>query len=114
MSKSGLLVFFFWLSGLLAIVSCTQKKDNVPASPLAEQGRKVYLANCISCHNPDPSKDGVVGPAISGSSLELLRARVLEASYPAGYTPKRPSHAMAALPHLKNELEALHSFLNQP
>jgi hypothetical protein len=38
---------------------------------------------------------------------------VLEASYPPGYKPKRASKAMAPLPQLKDQLEALHAFLNE-
>jgi mono/diheme cytochrome c family protein len=80
--------------------------------PLVARGRSVYMANCIACHNPNPHKDGNVGPALQGSSEELLRARVLEIRYPPGYTPKRPTKVMPPLPHLKPEIEALHAFLN--
>jgi mono/diheme cytochrome c family protein len=97
--------------GLAALFSCTSQKK--PAS-LAEKGRSVYLVNCISCHNPDPTKDGPLGPAVAGSSLELLSARVMRAEYPPGYKPKRSSHVMAPLPHLKDQLEALHAFLAAP
>jgi mono/diheme cytochrome c family protein len=100
---------------LLSVAGCTSKQNSAPPlSPLAEQGRKVYMANCIACHNSDPAKDGAVGPAVAGSSLALLHARVVEGGYPPGYKPKRPSQAMAALPHLKNEIEALEAFLKQP
>lgn len=92
--------------------ACTQAPSGAPLSPLAEKGKQVYLVNCIACHHPsDPSKDGPVGPAIAGSSLELLRARVLEGKYPEGYKPKRESHLMPPLPQLKNDLEALQAYL---
>jgi mono/diheme cytochrome c family protein len=106
-----------WLAGLAAIAACTQKESSSPIppeNPLAEQGKRVYLANCIACHNPDPAKNGVIGPAIAGSSLELLKARVLEAKYPPGYKPKRESNSMAPLPHLKADLPALQAFLAAP
>lgn len=79
---------------------------------LAKRGRSVYMSNCIACHNPDPSQDGALGPAVTGSSQELIEARVIRAEYPPGYTPKRDSRAMIPLPHLQNDIEALTAFLN--
>ena len=92
--------------------ACTKQPASNPQLTLPERGKQVYMANCIACHNPDPTKDGAVGPAVAGSSLELLKARVLEGSYPPGYQPKRQSKAMSALPQLKDQIEALHAFLN--
>ena len=68
-------------------------------------------ANCTACHNADPAKDGPLGPAIFGSSKELIEARVLRAEYPAGYTPKRKTKVMVALPQLKGDLDSLAAFL---
>jgi len=76
------------------------------------QGRKAYAANCTACHNPDPTREGTVGPALAGSSLELVRARVLKAEYPPGYTPKRDSHLMPAQPFLAAEVPALAAYLS--
>jgi len=83
------------------------------ASPadLAARGRTVYMANCIACHSQDPTMDGALGPAIAGSSRELIEARVMRAEYPPGYTPKRDSRVMIALPHLGGELDALAAYL---
>lgn len=80
--------------------------------PLAARGREVYLAHCTACHNPDPSRIGPVGPAVKGSSRVLLEARVMRAAYPEGYTPKRTTHTMVALPDLAPELDALAAFLH--
>ena len=76
-----------------------------------ERGKRVYIANCTACHALDPAQDGPVGPAIAGAPRELVAARVLRAEYPAGYTPKRASRAMPAMPHLANDIEALAAFL---
>jgi mono/diheme cytochrome c family protein len=110
-------IFFVVL--LAAISSCTKKEPAAPQTPeqlqtsqLIEKGRRAYQVNCIACHNPNPKIDGVIGPSIAGSSLELLRARIMDAAYPAGYTSKRGTKSMVALPHLKDEIEALHAFLN--
>jgi mono/diheme cytochrome c family protein len=80
-------------------------------SPEAERGRQVYLAQCSACHSPDPSKDGPLGPAIRGSSRALLEARVLGGGYPPGYTPKRPSAVMQAMPQVAGSLDDLAAYL---
>ena len=78
---------------------------------LIEAGRSVYNANCIACHSLDPTKDGALGPAVAGSSLALLDARVLRAEYPEGYEPMRPTRVMIALPHLEPRLIELAAYL---
>jgi mono/diheme cytochrome c family protein len=80
--------------------------------PAVTRGRGVYLSICTACHNADPSREGSQGPVVAGSSLELLRARVLGRGYPPGYTPKRNSSLMPAFPQLEEHLEDLHAFLN--
>lgn len=107
MLRAGSLLEVLLLATSLAFAGCGPDRDLT----LAEKGRQVYRTSCISCHNPDPTRDGGVGPAIAKSSLELLRARVLEAAYPPGYTPKRDSHLMPAQPHLASHLEELAAFL---
>ncbi len=78
---------------------------------LAARGKGVYAANCIACHNPDPKIDGSIGPAVAGASLELLEARIIRAEYPEGYTPRRDTALMVALPYLEPDLAALAAFL---
>jgi len=87
-----------------------------PAAPLSpeelvEAGRSVYNANCIACHSLDPTKDGALGPAVAGSSLALIEARVLRVEYPEGYEPKRATRVMVALPHLEPRLGELAVYL---
>lgn len=98
---------------LLLLVGCdgssAPKTDN---EELYARGRAVYVMNCTACHNTDPAKPGPVGPDILGSSLELVRARLSEGSYPDGYTPKRPTQQMPPMPHLAKHSEALYAFLN--
>jgi mono/diheme cytochrome c family protein len=89
--------------------------SNAAAEPTREErieaGRVAYNANCIACHSTDPTRDGALGPAVAGSSLELLRARVLRAEYPPGYEPKRKTRVMVALPHLERQLPDLAAYL---
>jgi mono/diheme cytochrome c family protein len=79
---------------------------------LVEAGRGVYNANCIACHNLDATKDGALGPAVSGASRELLEARIVRAEYPPGYTPKRDTRVMIALRHLEPNLDELTAYLD--
>ncbi len=78
---------------------------------LVAQGRGVYMGSCIACHNPDPKVDGALGPAVAGASEALIEARVMRAEYPAGYTPKRDTKQMIAMPFLKDKIPALAAYL---
>ena len=51
----------------LVISACSGDSDNSSGAakdPDWQRGRAVYLANCVACHNLDPSKDGPIGPAL--------------------------------------------------
>jgi mono/diheme cytochrome c family protein len=97
----------------LFLGACTKKADKAPPTP-AERGRSVFASHCTACHNMNPKAEGVLGPSVHGSSLELVEARVVRAAYPEGYTPKRNTKVMVPLPMLKDEIQALHAYLNQP
>jgi mono/diheme cytochrome c family protein len=92
-----------------ALAGCSGQGGGL--SPQAERGRQVYVAQCTSCHAVDPAQNGPLGPAVKGSSRELLEARLLRGSYPSGYTPKRPSAIMQPLPHLAGSLDDLAAYL---
>lgn len=112
---------------ILILISCSSPKPepqttdttqvapspvtNIPPQNPAEKGKEIYNTYCIACHNPDPSLDGAIGPAIKGSSEVLIEARVIHGTYPPGYKPKRDSQAMIPLPHLVNDIKALAEYL---
>ena len=106
---------------VISAVHCTRggnsPSSNAPTAAttdpkaLAEAGRKVYMQYCIACHATDPAQAGSVGPDLKGSSLELLRSRVLTSAYPSGYKPKRTTSVMPAFPYLEKDIPALHEFL---
>lgn len=100
------------LTMLIVTGGCGKKSDD-PSKDVAsaDRGRSIYLSNCAACHNADPSRDGPVGPAIKGASRELIEARVLRATYPPGYTPKRRTAVMPAQPYLKSAIPHLAAFL---
>jgi len=98
-------------AALLALAGCSG--DDGAAETAVTRGERVYKNVCLACHAADPSQDGTLGPAIAGSSRELIEARVVHGSYPEGYTPKRNSQVMPKLPHLANSIDDLAAYLNQ-
>jgi mono/diheme cytochrome c family protein len=97
-----------WLLGILLVIGCGDWRK----MGLAERGRRVYVANCTICHNLDPTRDGTVGPALAGSSRDLIQARVLRTEYPPGYEPKRGTRQMQPLPFLASDIDALAAYLS--
>jgi len=100
-------------AAMLSLVSC--QKNDLPKGPLSaleSRGKGVYTSNCIACHNPNPSLDGSIGPAIAGSGLDLITHRVLTRDYPPGYKPKRNSEVMPDFPQLKDDVPGLHAYLS--
>jgi mono/diheme cytochrome c family protein len=93
--------------------SASPSPTSAPSAEVGDpaKGRRVWVAQCIVCHNNDPSKDGPVGPAVKGSSSELLKTRVLHATYPPGYKPKRDSKVMPARPDLASSIPDLAAYL---
>ena len=76
---------------------------------------------CATCHDVDPSRDrpgSFGGPPVTGSSRELLEAKVVGNQYPDGYSPKRPTQFMLPLsgvtPAMLDELAAYLSAQRTP
>ena len=110
------IAFIRLLIVLAAVGLSACSKDSDPASqaskdPDWERGRAVYIANCVACHNSDPSRDGPIGPALKGSDPELIETRVLTSKYPPNYKPKRPTQVMPQFPFLKSEIPYLAAYL---
>ena len=100
------------LAGCVVLGGCGQDDKTAPsAGGDAAKGRQIWLAQCVACHNVDPSKDGAVGPAVKGSSAALVEARVLHASYPPGYQPKRTTKVMPERPDLRSSIPDLAAYL---
>ncbi len=102
----------------LALISCQdtgfhQQATATKPLSLVDHGKRLYQAQCSSCHHRDPHQDHVLGPAVAGSSFELLEARILRAEYPEGYQPKRSTKIMLRMPALKTQIEALYVYLNE-
>lgn len=95
---------------LAALAACPPDGDK-PADPAVTRGKQAYLGTCIACHNMNPALDGAIGPAVKGSSRELIEAKVLRGDYPAGYKPKRTTKAMPPQPALAASIDDLAAFL---
>ena len=97
---------------MLAVLAACSGGEQASLSPLAVEGERVYKNVCIACHNGNPALDGALGPAVAGASQELIYARVIEGTYPEGYTPKKPgSGVMPQFPYLEEQIPALVAYL---
>lgn len=112
--RSARILSLLALAAVLAagLAGCNTREEPSPEEAALRKGRTLYTLRCASCHHAaDPRRDGSLGPAVAGSGLELLDARLNHGGYPEGYTPKRPTRIMQRLPATPEELAALHAFL---
>jgi len=104
------------ICALLTVSACGKDSDQAGGEKKDrdyERGKAVYVANCIACHNPDPAKEGSIGPALRGSPPELIESRVLRIEYPPNYKPKRATKVMPTFPFLKSEIPYLVAYLRE-
>lgn len=82
---------------------------------LLDKGKKIFLSNCIQCHNKDPNKKGSLGPELIDTPLEVMIYKVTTGKYPpklpAGFIPKRKTKAMRSFPKLRGEIPAIHAWI---
>ena len=96
---------------LVGALACGGGEDSGAELDLAARGEHYYQNVCIACHNGDPTRDGALGPAVAGSSLELIQAKTIQGEYPPGYTPKRDTQAMPRFEYLAPEVPSLAAYL---
>jgi mono/diheme cytochrome c family protein len=75
------------------------------------RGKHYYQNVCIACHAGDPNEDGFLGPALAGTPLEVIEAKVMRGEYPEGYTPKRNTLTMPRFEFLGPELANIAAYL---
>ena len=84
-------------------------------TPQLDKGRRLYLSNCISCHNKDPNLPGSIGPAIVDAPLEVMRHKILTGVYPnplpKGFVPKRSSKIMRKIPKLEKDIPDIYAWV---
>ena len=91
-----------------------RKNETITLTMDPVKGKVVYNANCVSCHNNDPKKQGSIDPQIYGSSKEFLSKKINYGKYPKNYRRKRSGGAVPIMPNLDKEITNLHAFLNAP
>ena len=83
--------------------------------PDIERGRTLYMANCLSCHNKDPSIKGSIGPEQTDAPLDVMQVKIVTGRYPPvlpeGFTPKRKTKAMRAFPKLKDDVVHIYAWI---
>lgn len=80
-----------------------------------DKGRRLYLSNCISCHNRDPNMKGAVGPEMVDAPIEVMTSKVMTGKYPdplpAGFVPKRKTKAMLKIVKLEKDIPSIHAWV---
>jgi mono/diheme cytochrome c family protein len=80
-----------------------------------EKGKRLYLSNCIQCHNRDPNLKGNLGPELVDAPLAVVYSKVMTGVYPeklpAGFKPKRQSKVMRKIPKLEKDIPAIHAWI---
>ena len=77
----------------------------------ASSGQTRYQTVCIACHNTNPAEVGPIGPAIKGSSWELIFTKVTTGLYPLGYKPQRDTHIMPIFELTESDAKDLAEYL---
>ena len=94
-------------------IGCSNGEGERGEPDLAARGEHYYQNICTACHNGDPTLDGTLGPAIAGSSRELIEAKMIRGEYPPGHTPKRDTSTMPRFEFLAPEIDGLATYLNE-
>jgi mono/diheme cytochrome c family protein len=75
------------------------------------EGKRLYVLNCVRCHNADPTKAGTIGPELYTTPDTVFATKVPEGKYPSGYTPKRRTKIMPKFPHLTNKTDLIYNYI---
>src|SRR5690606_2753014 len=85
------------------------------SDPEIDRGRRLYLANCLQCHNRDPGLKGSIGPEMTDAPLDVMTSKIMTGKYPEilpqGFVPKRKTRAMRPIPKLKEDIPAIWKYV---
>lgn len=97
---------------LFTLASFNSEAQRIPTDriPLAE-GKRLYVLNCIRCHNSDPTKPGVIGPDLYTTPSDVFRTKVPTGTYPSGYKSKRRTKVMPRFPSLKDKTDLIYNYI---
>lgn len=80
-----------------------------------DKGKRLYLSNCIQCHNKDPNLKGPIGPEVVDAPLPVMHSKIMTGAYPgvlpAGFVPKRKSKAMKKITKLEKDIPAIFAYV---
>jgi mono/diheme cytochrome c family protein len=80
-----------------------------------EKGHKIFLTQCIACHNKDPNIKGAIGPELTDAPLDLMKIKVVTGRYPEvlpeGFVPKRKTKLMKKFPQLEADVPSIHAWI---
>lgn len=80
-----------------------------------DKGKRLYLSNCIQCHNKDPNLKGSIGPEMVDAPLSVMTSKIMTGAYPAvlppEFIPKRKSKAMKKITKLEKDIPAIFAFV---
>jgi mono/diheme cytochrome c family protein len=126
--RIGALIAPFFILSCMATEKLTEKpientavvevkvESKKTQAELIEQGRRLYISNCISCHNKDPNLKGALGPEMVDAPLEVMTSKIMTGVYPEklpeGYIPKRKTKIMKAIPKLKEDIPAIYAWVH--
>ncbi len=100
---------------LFAIASFNYEAEDKLSIPTDQvqhiEGKRLYVLNCIRCHNADPSKSGTIGPELYTTPERVFRTKVLEGVYPKWYSPKRHTKIMQTFPHLTTDIDKIYNYI---
>jgi mono/diheme cytochrome c family protein len=103
----------FLMGALLSTLFISTAHSNDQAT--LDRGKRVYLSNCIQCHNKDPNIKGSIGPEMVDAPMEVMTSKVMTGKYPdplpAGFVPKRKTSAMRKLPQLQKDIPAIYAWV---
>jgi mono/diheme cytochrome c family protein len=105
----GSIAPLFFILCLLAMNSLRAEDE------LLKRGRRLYISNCISCHNKDPNIKGAIGPELMDAPIEVMTSKIMTGGYPnplpKGFTPKRKTKAMRKMPKLEKDIPAIYAWI---
>lgn len=97
---------------VFTLFSFDSEAQRIPTDQIdIQEGKRVYIINCVRCHNSNPNKPGTIGPDLVTTPLEVFRTKVSTGLYPSGYASKRRTRIMPKFPKLKDKTDLIYKYI---
>lgn len=97
---------------VFTLFSFNSEAQRIPTDQIdIQEGKRVYILNCVRCHNSNPNKPGTIGPDLVTTPLEVFRTKVPHGTYPLGYVTKRRTKIMPRFLHLTNRVDQVYKYI---